>query len=643
MKTKIMLITAVLWLFTAGLCFSKTMKLTKVGEWGTGDYQRMEVRGNYAYCISPNAGLDILDISNPVKPIRTGSIFSLDGYALDFSVSDNYAYLKYSTYVTNRGEWYCLLRVVDISNPRAPRLLGRHKYLNANFKVAGSGKFAYVANSGPEILAFDVSDPTTLRRVRRFKIPGKALDIAISGNYVYIAAGYGGLQVLDITQPPQLNPEGSNTAISPERVIISGTYAYLSSKEGIHTLDISSPRHPTLKGTHFMPLDEKIVDFTISGNYAYIIAAHCHGDCGGKKGNFDYLLKVIDLSGPYSPVMTALYLSPQKPTSIAVKDQYAYVTLSVNGYVIYDVSDPFFPVKVASCDETEYPQNVVVSGKNAYLIGGENKLLVMDISEPSAPKKVGKYTDMPSPCDLAISGHYAYIVNPEKNFYVLDISRPEAPVQVGMYTMAINPCRIAISGERAYVADSQKKAIEVVNIANPGRPSRATLWKGEYDDVAVSGNHVCAAESDEYFTDLRKGKCPLYCHIQGICISGEYAFVHAHSYYGKIVVVKISDSYKPVIIKQIYIRSRQYPLDVAVSNNYAFVIFGYSAFQVWDVSDPKYPGPFVFSDTPVNAGRVDASGNYAYLTGGESGKFYIYQVSEVSEPGDTVPVSSDSE
>jgi hypothetical protein len=41
--------------------------------------------------------LDILDISNPVKPRRTGSIFSLDGYALDFSISGNYAYVKYST------------------------------------------------------------------------------------------------------------------------------------------------------------------------------------------------------------------------------------------------------------------------------------------------------------------------------------------------------------------------------------------------------------------------------------------------------------------------------------------------------------------------------------------------------------------
>jgi hypothetical protein len=479
--------------------------------------------------------------------------------------------------------------------------------------------------------------------VRRFKIPGKALDIAISGNYVYIAAGDGGLRVLNLTYPLNLNPAGANTAVSPERVIISGKYAYLSSNEGIHTLDISNPRHPTLKGTHFMPLDEKIVDFTISGNYAYIVAAHCHGECGGKMGDYDYLLKVTDLSGPSSPIMTALYLSPQKPTSIAVKDQYAYVTLSVNGAVIYDVSDPFSPVKAASYDETEYPKNVVVSGKNAYLIGGENKFLVMDISDPSAPRKVGKYTNMPSPNDLAISGHYAYLVNPEKNFYVLDICKPEAPVQVGLYTMTINPCRVVVSGERAYVADSQKKAIEAVNISNPAHPSRAALWKGAYDDVAVSGDHVYAAESDQYFTDLRNGNCRIYCHIQGICISGEYAFIPAYSSYGKIAVVKISDTYKPVMIKQIYTSPHRYPLDVAVSNNYAFVIFGYSAFQVRNVSDPKYPGPFVFSDTPVNARRVDASGNYAYLTGGESGKFYIYQVSEISEPGDTVPGALDIE
>ncbi|HLP58953.1 MAG TPA: hypothetical protein VK186_08990 [Candidatus Deferrimicrobium sp.] len=632
---KIMFILTVLWLFTAGVCFSKSLQLTKVGEWGTGDYRRMVVQGNYAYCLSANAGLDILDISKPTEPIRVGSLYSLDGFPSDVFVSGNHAFMKYSLYSNDIEDFYSILRVVDISNPRSPRLLGRYKHLNSNFRAAGVGEFVYVANTGTEISTFKIDGHPILKKVRWFKITGKALDIAISGNYAYIAAGDGGFQVLGLT--PNLNYEGSTQAIHPERVIISGKYAYLSSEEGIHTVDISNPRHPILKGTHYKLLDEKIMDYTISGNYAYIIAAHCHGDCDGKKGFYEYFLKVIDLTAPNSPITTVLYLSPKKPTSIAMKDQYVYITLSENGFLIYDMSDPFSPVNAGSYDETEYPKNVAVSGKNAYLIGGESKFLVMDISNPSAPKKIGKYTDMPTPTEIAISGHYAYLVNNEKNFYVLDISRPEAPVKVGMYTTTINPSRVAVSGERAYVADSKMKGIEVVNIANPAKLSRAAFWKGSYDDVAVSGDHVYAAQSDEYFADLKNGNCRIYSHIQGICIYGKFAFLPSTSGCGKIIVVKLSDMGVPFLLKQIYTRPYRLPLDMAISNDYAFVIFDGSAFQVRKVSNPKYPGPFVFSDTWVNARRVEASGNYAYLTGGGSGKFYIFQVKETSgEPGDAI-------
>ena len=55
------------WFFSAVL-FSQNLTISKIGEWGTGQYQDIDVQGNYAYCAAGENGLVIIDVKDRTYP-----------------------------------------------------------------------------------------------------------------------------------------------------------------------------------------------------------------------------------------------------------------------------------------------------------------------------------------------------------------------------------------------------------------------------------------------------------------------------------------------------------------------------------------------------------------------------------------------
>ena len=139
------------------LSFSREGPVTRVGEWGTGRYDAVFVRDNYAYCTAYGAGLDIIDVSDPSGPRKVGN-HDTSGSAKAVYISGNYAYVGgFSTW--DRGGF----EIIDISNPSAPV------------------------------------------RVGEYAAPGSGVQgVHVNGNYAYLAAGNGGLQVVDIRENKEL-------------------------------------------------------------------------------------------------------------------------------------------------------------------------------------------------------------------------------------------------------------------------------------------------------------------------------------------------------------------------------------------------------------------------------------------------------
>ena len=103
-----------------------------------GFVSRVIVANNYAYAISPNFGLQIIDVSNPSHPVEIGALSDESaGEIRGFDVVGHYAYL------TNR---YPGLKVIDVSDPTAPAVVGTYD-LQFPGDIQVVGDYAYIAAS----------------------------------------------------------------------------------------------------------------------------------------------------------------------------------------------------------------------------------------------------------------------------------------------------------------------------------------------------------------------------------------------------------------------------------------------------------------------------------------------------------------
>lgn len=149
--------------------------------------QDIYVSNGYAYIADGDAGLQIADISDPKAPELVGSL-DIHNYVNGVSVISGYAY------VVTKYEGY--LAVIDISDPRTPkeiklccragtRTYGIHTLEDRAYMITGMG-----------INVIDISDPNNPVLERRIRIPGYGgFAVDVSSGYAYIASGQSGLYI----------------------------------------------------------------------------------------------------------------------------------------------------------------------------------------------------------------------------------------------------------------------------------------------------------------------------------------------------------------------------------------------------------------------------------------------------------------
>jgi hypothetical protein len=189
--------------FAAGLVATHAAQpslrpLVQPGKWpasprgaGQGLSRDVTVVGRHAYVADFEAGLQVIDVSNPTNCVRVGG-HVVGGYANGVAVSGNYAYVA-----TGGG-----LSVIDVSNPTNCVLVGCYESVDNGKDVAVSGHYAYLADyedGGLQVI--DVSDPANPVRVGGYVTSGEASGVAVVGNYAYVAAGDDSMQVIDVRNP----------------------------------------------------------------------------------------------------------------------------------------------------------------------------------------------------------------------------------------------------------------------------------------------------------------------------------------------------------------------------------------------------------------------------------------------------------
>lgn len=168
---------------------------------GRGEYSGIGISGDYVLALDEGSGMDIIDVSNPGRPVRVGSYTSALGGPDDnwtpanVEVSGGFAYITQVDFLFSPGSFDVEviggLEIVDISNPRSPTFVSTVTTSGKSLSVALSDNLVFVRDTAGAINIVDVTDPVQPQLVHSIRVPDELAAIAVDENLIYVTGANG--------------------------------------------------------------------------------------------------------------------------------------------------------------------------------------------------------------------------------------------------------------------------------------------------------------------------------------------------------------------------------------------------------------------------------------------------------------------
>ncbi|UCE41771.1 MAG: carboxypeptidase regulatory-like domain-containing protein, partial [Candidatus Aminicenantes bacterium] len=245
----------------------------------------VDVSDGYAYMVSQKSNdtskMRTIDISNPAEMNIVGTSFDPSSRMIQVRVSGNFAYV-----LTNEPK----LKVLDISDPMNPVEVGVFDGLENVRDLEVSGHYIFIPDRWEGLKIIDVSTPSDPTHVSTWYTPSRAFYVAIAGNYAYVGTNWRGVRIIDISDP--MNPWEVGAYEAEEfyafDLDVYGNYAYVADGEdNLQIIDVSDPQNPVAISTFIT--NTYIYDIEVSGHVVFI-------------GTIIDGVMVIDVSDPFNPV-----------------------------------------------------------------------------------------------------------------------------------------------------------------------------------------------------------------------------------------------------------------------------------------------------------------------------------------------------
>ncbi len=549
-----------------------------------GPLNAVAVQGNYAY-VGIGPSMDILDISNPGRPAVVGHMGLLPDVVYRIAVSGKYAYV---------ANGYGGLRIVDISNPASPREIGFYhaEDFDAWGGVTVAGNYAYVAGASG-LYIINISNPANPQLVGFFSTPEAARNVVLSGTYAYVAAGNHGLYVVNVSDPayPQ---EVAIYLEAAHDVAIAGSYAYVADDVvGFRIINISNPSQHYQVGSYPMT---NLHYVSVANDYAYVVN--------------DQYLNVIRVSDPAHPAwISKFYIADVGPPhgtydpfvytgrGIQVANGHAYV---VNGtsLSLINITNPATPCRVGFYDTPAVsPSAVAVAGTLAYVANGWRGLRIFNFQDPAHPARIGAYDSPGASQSVAVVGPFAYLAAGTAGLRILNVLYPTNPTEAGFVDTFGWARGVAVAEGYAYIADGQD-GLRIARVQDAAHPTPV----GSYDTPGSA---------------------------QNVVVSGTYAYVADSE--GGLCIINVSDRTHPTEVGSVHTAGQA--MDVAVEGNYAYVADSWGWLRIVNVSDPAHPTEVSsFGNMAGPVYDVAVMQDYAYIID-DNGLHVIY-VSDPAHPAE---------
>jgi len=452
---------------------------------------------------------------------------------------------------------------------------------------------------------------------------GRYWNVFVLDHYAYCAALGGGFDILDINDPANPQKLGGFTAGMGQfiwDVFVEGKYAYAVESHHLLVVDVSIPSAPVLVGSYLSNLlsdPEKVV---VSGGYAYL------SDCVSG-------FEIIDISNPRNPVQVARKNNLHQ--DLFVTGGYLYVA-STSGLWIFDVSDPANPVHLSTAEFGNWIEHVWVSGNYAYADGAKN-VYINDISNPLSPQRAGAFSLENYPKSLAVYWDHLYLAD-QKGVQVVDVSSPASPITVGNYTSG--EIRDIYPKKGFLYTASDSRGLDVIDISAPGSPELKGSYNstGLAGDVFIMGNYAYVANGENGLKviDISDPASPkqvaaVPTGTDAIAVHGSGNYVYVAGIDSKVYVVDVSTPAAAKIAGTYTTGADVY--DLVANGNYVYAAGGIEGLLILDVSNPAAPvktGQFD-GEGAIDVYRVETGGSYVYFTT-EANEFFIIDVSDPANP-----------
>ena len=422
------------------------------------------VRDDFAYVAADAAGLKIVDVSNPQAPVIVGSLV-MPGRAQDVNARGSLAYVACG----QAG-----IQVVDVSSPASPAIVGAVATPGAVYQVSLTGNLVCAVDSSGVLRVADVSNPQSPVLVGS-KVVG-ANSVSAEGSVVCVTASFDHAKVIDISNPANpivrasIAAEGSDMAMDVTIVdgiaYIAHGNIYPAPPGGVLIADLSSPATPVILGN----LGSHSMIMSVAADEGRVVSAQVYDVVSA-----GWLMNTYTV--PTNATVSEIGSLAESMSDITVRGSTGYAIQPLPGFqpdllLVLDVSDPESP---ALTDELVLPRNaitVAVNGDYAYVTTGvgseDDALLVIDIS--GSPVLLGEVALPGDGQDIEIVENTAYLAT-KFNFglTILDISAPANPVVLSFLPLPGSPRSVSVAGTHAYL-DASSTGVSVVDVTNPAAP-----------------------------------------------------------------------------------------------------------------------------------------------------------------------------
>ena len=549
------------------------------GYYTDGNSKALDVLGDYAYVLTVNSGLIVINITDPTHLVLSGSLNGIGYGSIDHSgvgsitVSGDYAYIA-------RGDQG--LAIVNIANPSTPYVAGTYGVGSAISDVKVVGNYAYLADSHDGLKILDITNPALPILLGVYDSLGGFTELAIVGNYVYTinwhwTSGSKGLNIIDISNPSLPTLKGSYSTNSFAEVSIVGNYAYLLDLHvNLFVVDISNPESPSYLSYLNDPEGRYAPSMSIAGNYLYSVDSQ------------NSILETINITDPSTPVLEHVYKSVQDGfRAINIVNNYAY-TASYDNFKILDISNPILPNTVGELNATvendaymtaldilrdyayiiennddvnssrlrivnisnsilpieeayldinvKYTKKIQVHNGYAYITAGQEGLRIVDINNSTSPNLVASYDTLDGfMSGIDTVGNYAYVADGYNGLHILDITNPLLPVLVSQYVSRRFINTVTISGNYAYVGTNVGlEIIDITNLQSPQYVSSINI-PGCFGigDIEILNNYVygqgignllSVIDVSNHFQPMTKRQFKMVNIVGQVALAGNYAY-----------------------------------------------------------------------------------------------------------------------